>query len=62
CYLVSRIGRPITEPQVMDLKLRLDDPDALPALAPRVAEIARAGLEGVATLWRELIEGPQRVW
>ena len=62
CYLVSRIGRPITEPQVMDLKLRLDDPEALPALAPRVADIARAELEGVTTLWRELIQGPQQVW
>jgi S-adenosylmethionine synthetase len=62
CYLVSRIGRPITEPQVMDLKLRLDDPEDLPALAPRVAEIARAELEGVTTLWRELVEGPQQVW
>jgi S-adenosylmethionine synthetase len=62
CYLVSRIGRPITEPQVMDLKLRLDDPEALPVLAPRVAEIARAELEGVTTLWRELIEGAQQVW
>lgn len=62
CYLVSRIGRPITEPQVMDLKLRLDDPEALPGLAPRVADIARAELEGVTTLWRELIEGPQQVW
>lgn len=62
CYLVSRIGSPITEPQVMDLKLRLDDPEALPALAPRVADISRAELEGVTTLWRELIEGPQHVW
>ncbi len=62
CFLVSRIGRPITEPQVMDLKLRLDDPEALPALAPRVSDIARAELEGVTTLWRALIEGPQQVW
>jgi S-adenosylmethionine synthetase len=62
CFLVSRIGRPITEPQVMDLKLRVDDPESLPALAPRVADIARAELDGVTTLWRELIEGRQNVW
>jgi S-adenosylmethionine synthetase len=62
CYLVSRIGHPITEPQVMDLKLRVDDPESLPALAPRVADIARAELDGVTTLWRELIEGAQQVW
>ncbi|MGE5128933.1 MAG: methionine adenosyltransferase [Sphingomonadaceae bacterium] len=62
CYLVSRIGHPITEPQVMDLKLRLDDPESLPALAPRVADIARTELDGVTTLWRELIEGRRSVW
>jgi S-adenosylmethionine synthetase len=62
CYRVSRIGRPITEPQLVDLKLRLEDPAALAALRPRVEDVARAELAGVATLWRELIEGPQQVW
>lgn len=62
CYLVSRIGRPITEPQLLDLKLRLEDPAALAALRPRVEELARGELAGVTTLWRELLEGPQRVW
>jgi len=62
CYLVSRIGRPITEPQLVDLKLRLEDPAALAALRPRAEEIARGELAGVTTLWRELLEGPQQVW
>lgn len=62
CYLVSRIGRPITEPRIMDLKLRLEDAAALAALEPRVAEVARGQVAGLATLWRELLEGPQQVW
>jgi len=62
CYLVSRIGRPITEPQLLDLKLRLEDPAALAALRPRIEQVARSELAGVTTLWRELLEGPQRVW
>jgi S-adenosylmethionine synthetase len=62
CFLVSRIGRPITEPQLMDLKLRLEDATALAALEPRVAQVARDQLAGVTTLWRELLEGPQQVW
>jgi S-adenosylmethionine synthetase len=62
CYLVSRIGHPITEPQLMDLKLQLEDPAALAALRPRVEEVARGELAGVTDLWRELIEGPQQVW
>ena len=62
CYLVSRIGRPITEPQLVDLKLRLDDPSALGALRARAEEVAQREIAGVTTLWRELLEGPQQVW
>lgn len=62
CHLVSQIGRPITDPQVMDVKVRLADPAALAALRPRISEVARASLASVTGLWRELIEGPQQVW
>jgi len=62
CFLVSRIGRPVTEPQLVDLKLRLEDPGALAALRPRAEEVARRELAGATTLWRELLEGPQQVW
>ncbi|MFZ1909936.1 MAG: methionine adenosyltransferase [Burkholderiales bacterium] len=62
CYLVSRIGQPITEPQLIDLKLRLDDPAALAVLRPRLEDVARGELAGVTTLWRELLQGPQQVW
>ena len=62
CYLVSQIGRPITDPQLADLKLRLEDPAALAALRPRVAQLAKDHLGGLVTLWRDLLEGPQQVW
>jgi len=62
CYLVSQIGRPITEPQLMDLQLRLEDPAVLGAQRARIEELARAELGGVTTLWRELLAGPQQVW
>ncbi len=62
CYMVSRIGQPITEPQLMDLKLRLDDPASLAALRPRIEQIARSQLAGVTTLWRGLLQGPHQVW
>ena len=62
CYLVSRIGRPITEPQLVDLKLRLGDPADLAAVRPRAEELARGEIAGVTTLWHELLEGPQQVW
>ena len=57
CMLVSQIGRPINEPQLLDLKLRLEDAAALETIRPRAAEIAASGVGRVATLWRELIEG-----
>jgi len=62
CYLVSRIGNPVAEPQLVDLQLRLEDPGALRALAPRAAELARAKLGTLATLWREVLEAPLPVW
>jgi len=62
CYLVSRIGSPITDPQLMDVKVRLEDPAALGALRARIADVARERLGAVTTLWRELIAGPQQVW
>jgi S-adenosylmethionine synthetase len=62
CFLLSRIGRPITEPQIAEVRARTADPAALGALAPRIAEIARAQVAGAAGLWKELVEQPRPLW
>ena len=62
CFLLSRIGRPVTEPQVFDVAVRLADPCALTMLAPPIAEIARAELDRVRFLWREALDGRLQVW
>jgi len=62
CLVVSRIGRPITEPQVFEVAVRLADPQALPTLAPRIASVARAELARLPALWREAIDGRLQVW
>jgi S-adenosylmethionine synthetase len=62
CYLLSRIGRPIAQPRVFDLKVRLAQPGDLDALAPRIAEVARATFGGIGAIWREAVEGRLRVW
>jgi S-adenosylmethionine synthetase len=62
CYLVSRIGAPISDPQLMDIQVRLDDAAALGVLRPRIAQVAQDRLGGIVTLWRELLDGPQQVW
>jgi S-adenosylmethionine synthetase len=55
CYLLSRIGAPVSEPQLADIGLRLADPGMLDALQPRAARIVRAQLRAAPQLWRELI-------
>jgi S-adenosylmethionine synthetase len=62
CWLLSRIGDPIDAPQVADLKLRLEDPDALEATRPRALEVVQDNLHGIGTLWREIVEGGVTLW
>jgi S-adenosylmethionine synthetase len=62
CFLLSRIGRPITEPQIAEVSVRLADPGALRAQAARIAEIAHAQVAGAPELWRTLVERPQPLW
>ncbi len=62
CYLLSQIGRPIDQPQVIDVKVRIGDIAALDALRPRIAELTRAQLAQANTLWRELVAGTVPLW
>lgn len=62
CYLVSRIGRPITDPHLMEVKVRLAGPANLATLQRRIGAVAGDRLSGIGALWRELLEGPQQVW
>jgi S-adenosylmethionine synthetase len=62
CYLLSQIGRPIDQPQVIDVKLRIGDLAALDALRPRIAELTRAQLAQANTLWREVVAGTVPLW
>ena len=62
CWLLGRIGHPIDEPQVADVKLRLEDPDALEAVRPRALEVVHDNLRGISTLWREIVGGGVPLW
>ena len=57
CGLLSQIGRPINQPQLIDVKVRLSDPATLDALRPEIVVPARAHVERVSTLWREVMAG-----
>jgi S-adenosylmethionine synthetase len=57
CILLSRIGSPISEPQAVDIRLRLADCGALEAARGTAVDIARAHLAGASELWRDVLAG-----
>lgn len=62
CLLVSQIGQPITQPQIVDVKVRLDDPAAFASLRPRISDTVRAQLAGLPQIWRESLAGTLTLW
>jgi len=57
CGLLSQIGRPIDQPRVIDVKVRLRDPAALGAVLPRIADFTRSHLASAPSLWRDAMAG-----
>lgn len=57
CTLLSRIGSPITDPQLADVGLRVGDPRAIDALRSRASEIIHEHLAAAPQLWREVLAG-----
>lgn len=57
CCLLGQIGRPIDDPAVVDLKLRLAPGVRLADIQGRAWEVTRHHLASAGNLWRELITG-----
>ena len=57
CYLVSRIGQPIDEPQIAEVRLCPRAPRPAAFFAPAVAPIVRRRLAELRELWREILSG-----
>jgi len=62
CYLLGRIGHPIGEPQVFDVKIRSQDTTPLEALVSQVREVARAAFAPIDSVWREAAAGTLQLW
>ncbi len=62
CYLLSRIGHPIADPRVFEVKARLKDAHRLGTLAPRITEVARAAFDKIDSIWRESVAGTLQLW
>ncbi|MFZ8846596.1 MAG: methionine adenosyltransferase [Candidatus Hydrothermia bacterium] len=55
-YIVSQIGKPINEPQVLDIKIRTKQ-DNLKIFENEIRKIAQKHLEELPSLWKEILEG-----
>jgi S-adenosylmethionine synthetase len=62
CYLVSRIGSPIMEPQVADLQLVMHDDLTVDVVRSRAEEIVYEQLADIAKIRQELIEGTLTIY
>jgi S-adenosylmethionine synthetase len=57
CYLVSQIGRSISEPQIIDVRLRLASGVSLADVRPHVREIVMAQLDRLERYADDLLDG-----
>jgi S-adenosylmethionine synthetase len=57
CYLVSQIGRPITDPHIVDIRLTVEGKHRASAFSGRLEEIISHHLGGIDQLWRRLVNG-----
>ncbi len=55
CVLVSRIGHPIDDPQVVDVRLELTNGAPVERYFGQVQAIAQCELAGLLFAWRELM-------
>ena len=57
CYLVSRIGSPVSEPQVVDLRLIMQAGSSIDGVRSRIEEIVRDKLTSSTQIQQALIAG-----
>ena len=62
CFMVSQIGKPVNQPQSVEVKLRLPSEALLPEVTPQVSQIVESTLAGMSTLWKEVLEGGINVY
>ena len=62
CYLVSTIGRPVVEPQVVDLQVRLAPGATLAAMQAPIREIFNDQLSQMMVIRQELVDGLIKVY
>ena len=61
CALVSQIGKPVDQPQIVEIRLLGADALADPAVNARIEALVREQLDGIPKLWRDFVEGRLQV-
>lgn len=61
CYLVSRVGAPIDQPQIALVRVRTADGEIAPETVEQIDAITAGKLAGVKTLWRGFLEAAHGV-
>lgn len=62
CVLVSRIGRPVRDPQLADVRMLLGEPSRPADFAPRVRAVVEQELDALGSVWRALLDGEVSVY
>jgi S-adenosylmethionine synthetase len=57
CFLVSKIGHPVQEPQRVEVKLRLADDALMPGVDSLVLSIVEETMQELPRLWEEVVAG-----
>ncbi|MDJ0647253.1 MAG: methionine adenosyltransferase [Xenococcaceae cyanobacterium MO_188.B19] len=56
CYLVSQIGQPVTQPQIIDVQLQMSENQTINKFQRRIEEIVQNHLLQINRLWQRLVE------
>ncbi len=62
CLLASRIGRPIDDPALIDVRVALRDGEDLAALRPSIEAVAQAAVGAIPRAWEAIVRGEVAVF
>lgn len=62
CYLVSRIGSPIKEPRLVDIRVSLSNGDSIETIQKSVDEVVKHKLENMDQVRQDLVSGTMRLY
>lgn len=62
CYLLSRIGHPVADPALFEVKVRLEELSRLTELTPQITDVAHTAFSRIDSLQRDALDGSLQLW